>query len=107
MLFGEQTFSIDHALRVEIHQDQALIDLFYRWKAANPEIVSFRGGHSGLGNYLGWYPADLLEKFNKFFADAQHELCRDIDNAIESNSHIYDDGRQLDGYIDEHARDYR
>lgn len=63
------SFFIDHALRVEIEDDYELTMKMLDWLIVNPGIWNFRGGSSGQGNYIGWFPAEFLEDLNRFFAE--------------------------------------
>lgn len=65
------SFSIDHALRVEIQDDYDMVKRMLKWLCDNPEIETFRGGHSGRGNFLGWFPVEHLEELNAFFAEEE------------------------------------
>lgn len=61
---------MDHAIRVEIESDDKLCRKMLDWQWDHPEIWTFRGGSSGRGNYIGWFPAEFLEELNRFFAEA-------------------------------------
>lgn len=75
---GEISHSIDQALRVEIESDQELVTKLLQWLIDHPEIDTFRGGYCGLGNYIGWFPAEHLEELNHFFAKTRYDLCMDM-----------------------------
>jgi hypothetical protein len=67
------SFSIDHALRVEIEDDYELCKKMLDWQWCHPEIWTFRGGSSGRGSYIGWFPAEFQEELNLFFAEATED----------------------------------
>ena len=58
---------IDDAIRVEISGDYDKVSEFLRWLIEHPEVESFRGGHSGIGNFVGWFPAEHKSVIESFF----------------------------------------
>lgn len=63
----------DEALRVEIVDDYEMVAAFFQWLIAAKDLENFRGGHSGRGNYLGWFKLEDKGRIQVFFEDWDEE----------------------------------
>ncbi len=57
---------LNPAIRVEIQDDQSLVSSFLKWQIEK-EIYAFRGGSSGLGDLVQWFPAEFKTELEEFF----------------------------------------
>jgi len=63
---------MDDAIRVEIVGDYDLVAEFMKWQLDN-KIFPFRGGYSGRGNSLNWFPKEYEQLLIEFFGDRLNE----------------------------------
>lgn len=70
---------LDPGIRVEIVGDYDLVSEFLKWQLDN-EVFPFRGGHSGRGNLVEWFPKGYETQLIQFFGDRLGE------DDVEDNS---------------------
>lgn len=63
----KRSYTLDNAIRVEIRDDYPLVKAMLTWLVEQKDVYTFRGGSTGLGNYIGWFPSEHLEDLNNFF----------------------------------------
>lgn len=67
-----KNWRIDSAYRVEIVDDYDLVDSFLKWLVDNPQIETFRGGSSGRGNCIMWFPSEYATDLARFFSSSEN-----------------------------------
>lgn len=70
------SFELTDAIIVDIYHDYDLVKEFLHWLMDN-NIPQFRGGHSGRGNYGGYFPADQWDVLETFFSDKENKEVDD------------------------------
>ena len=59
---------VERIIVVGIQDDYELVADFFKWLIeTRPEVEQLRGGHSGRGNYLGYFPMEEEERLHEFF----------------------------------------
>ena len=68
-LFGGKVMAfVERIIAVEILDDYDLVSEFLKWLLyTKPEVAQYRGGHSGRGNFLGYFPMEEEERLHEFF----------------------------------------
>lgn len=70
------SFELTDAIIVEIIGDYDLVKEMFRWEIDN-NIPRFRGGFSGRGDYLAYFPSDQREAIETFFSDKENKQPED------------------------------
>jgi hypothetical protein len=60
---------IEDAVFVRIDDDHELCMAFLEWLIEHPEVLKYRGGESGLGNFVGWFPSVHKNRIVRFFEE--------------------------------------
>lgn len=59
---------VQRIITVEIYDDYELVSRFLRWLIeTRPEVAQLRGGHSGRGDYKGYFPMEEEARLHEFF----------------------------------------
>lgn len=65
-------YLIEDAFRVSIEDDYELVDKFLKWLIRRSDIDTFRGGSSGRGDLIHWFPSVHKAEIQRFFEEEQN-----------------------------------